>query len=211
MAAADAAPRIAASDAERARWARELHDETLQELSAVKIALSSARRSDDPAALREAVETALEYSEHAIRGLREIISDLRPAALDALGTQAAIENLAERARARSGLEVELTIDLAYESGREATRHASALEVAIYRIAQEAITNVVKHAEATSVVISLIESAGTLALCVEDNGRGFADGGEEDAGFGLIGMRERVELLGGTLSVTSPPQSVPASR
>ena len=110
---------IDASDRERARWARELHDETLQELSALKITLSGAKRATDSNAVREAVGTALEYSEHAIRGLRDIIADLRPAALDALGTQAALETLAERVRARSDLEVELKVDLSYESGREA--------------------------------------------------------------------------------------------
>ena len=89
---------IDSSERERARWARDLHDETLQELSALKIALSSGQRVADVEALRATIATAIEYSEHAIKGLREIISDLRPAALDALGTQAAIETLVERAR-----------------------------------------------------------------------------------------------------------------
>jgi len=193
---------IDASDRERANWARELHDETLQELSALKITLSSAKRAAHPDALREGVSTALEYSEHAIRGLREIISDLRPAALDALGTHAALEALIERARARCDLEVVLTTDLAYESGRTSTRHVPALEAGIYRITQEAITNTIKHAQATRVHISLVEHGDVIALIVEDDGHGFDQNDAPGSGFGLIGIRERVELLGGTLSITS---------
>ena len=163
---------IDASDRERARWARELHDETLQELSAFKITLSGAKRAADADAVRDGVGTALELSEHAIRGLREIISDLRPAALDALGTQAALETLVERIRTRSDIEVELSVDLSYESGRAATRHVPTLEAAIYRIAQEAIANTIKHAEATRVIVALVERGDVLTLSVEDDGRGF---------------------------------------
>jgi signal transduction histidine kinase len=195
---------IDASDRERARWARELHDETLQELSALKITLSGALRSSDAAALREGVGTALEYSEHAIKGLREIISDLRPATLDALGTQAALETLAERVRARSDLEVELNVDLSYESGRTPMRLVPALEAGIYRITQEAITNTIKHAEATRAVITLVERDDVLSLSVEDDGCGFDAASTSAVGFGLIGIRERVELLGGRLSITSRP-------
>ena len=139
---------IDSSERERARWARELHDETLQELSALKIALSSGSALADAEALREPIGTAMEYSEHAIQGLREIISDLRPAALDALGTQAAHRD-ARRARPLTlRPRHRCSVDLAYESGRDGTRHTPALEAGIYRIAQEAITNAVKHAEAS---------------------------------------------------------------
>ena len=195
---------IDSSERERARWARDLHDETLQELSALKIALRSGQRAADAETLRATVATAIEYSDHAIKGLREIISDLRPAALDALGTQAAVETLVERARSRSGLAIECTIDLAYESGRAATRHVPTLEAGIYRVAQEAISNAVKHAEASRLVIKLNEDDELLALSVEDDGRGFEMAETSGTGFGLIGMRERVDLLGGTLRVTSTP-------
>jgi two-component system, NarL family, sensor histidine kinase DevS len=195
---------IAASDRERARWARELHDETLQELSALKITLSTTKRTQEPEAIREGVATALEYSEHAIAGLREIISDLRPAALDALGIQAALETLAERARTRANLDVEMNVDLAFESGRSKTRHAPDLESAVYRITQEAITNTIKHAQARRVTVVLTEIDDVLTLSVQDDGCGFDGEREPDAGFGLIGIRERVELLGGTLLITSQP-------
>ena len=193
---------IDSSERERARWARDLHDETLQELSALKIALSSGQRAPDVEALRATVVTAIEYSEHAIRGLREIISDLRPAALDALGTQAAVETLVERARSRSGLAIECTIELAYESGRAATRHTEALEAGIYRVTQEAISNAVKHADASRLAITLSDDGEVVALSVEDNGCGFDIADQDAGGFGLVGMRERVALLGGTLQVTS---------
>jgi signal transduction histidine kinase len=195
---------IDASDRERARWARELHDETLQELSALKITLSSTQRSATPETIREGVATALEYSEHAIAGLREIISDLRPAALDALGTQAALETLVERVRTRANLSVELDLDFSFESGREQTRHTAALEAAVYRITQEAITNTVKHAEATRVSVAITEVEDVLTLRIEDDGRGFDHQAEPGSGFGLIGIRERVELLGGTISISSRP-------
>jgi signal transduction histidine kinase len=193
---------IDSSERERARWARDLHDETLQELSALKIALSSGQRAPDAEGLRASIATAIEYSEHAIRGLREIISDLRPAALDALGTQAAVETLVERARSRSGLAIECTIELAYESGRAATRHTEALEAGIYRVTQEAISNAVKHADASRLAIMLSDDGEVVALSVEDDGCGFDIADQDAGGFGLVGMRERVALLGGTLQVTS---------
>ena len=193
---------IDSSERERARWARDLHDETLQELSALKIALSSGQRTSEADALRATVAEAIEYVEHAIRGLREIIIDLRPAALDALGTQAAVETLVERARARSNLAIDCTIDLDYESGRAVTRHSPAIEAGIYRIAQEAISNAVKHAQASRLILTLTETADDVTLSVTDNGCGFDPGDQTDSGFGLIGMRERVELLGGTLRLTS---------
>lgn len=193
---------IDSSERERSRWARDLHDETLQELSALKIALSTGQRSADSDALRATISTAIDYSEHAIEGLREIISDLRPAVLDALGTQAALETLVDRTRTRAGLAVECTIDLAYESGRASTRHVPSLEAGIYRIAQEAITNAVKHAQATRLILTVNEGAETVALSVEDNGCGFEAADRSNGGFGLIGMRERVELLGGKLEVMS---------
>ena len=119
-----------------------------------------------------------------------------------LGTQAAIETLVERARSRSGLTIECTVDLAYESGRAGTRQTPALEVGIYRLAQEALSNAVKHAQASRVVIRLSEDDDAVRLRVEDDGHGFDVADQARAGFGLIGMRERVELLGGTLRVTS---------
>jgi signal transduction histidine kinase len=208
--------RLAAAEGERRRWARELHDETLQSLSALRIGLSSAGRSDRPDALGEAVRQAVDHLEEAITNLRGLITDLRPAALDELGVRAAIEGLAERST-RQGLTVDVSVELAREQVSAPKRHATELETAIYRIVQEALTNAVKHGHASRAVVEIREEDSTIRLSVRDDGDGFDTDAETD-GFGLLGMRERVELLGGKLRVdstrtggTTVTASVPARR
>jgi signal transduction histidine kinase len=194
---------IEASERERARWARELHDETLQELGGLKLALGAASRMDDFDRVREALAGAIDQVALGIAQLRHLITDLRPAALDDLGPKPALEALAERVATVNGLEVQLRVDLAYEAGRERTRHSSGVETAIYRIVQEALTNVVKHADATKVEISVVEDENNVEICVSDDGRGFDPSARAD-GFGVVGMRERVSLLRGSLSIDSAP-------
>jgi len=194
--------RLAAAEGERRRWARELHDETLQSLSALRIGLSTAGRSDRPEALGQAVRQAVDQLEEAIANLRGLITDLRPAALDELGVQAALEGLAERT-ARHGLDVDMSVELAYQEGRESARHTPELETALYRIVQETLTNASKHGEAKRAVVEIREEAATVHLTVRDDGDGFDPDVETD-GFGLLGMRERVELLGGELVINSAP-------
>ncbi len=198
--------RLAAAEGERRRWARELHDETLQSLSALRIGLSSAARSERPDALPQAVGQAVDQLEEAIANLRALITDLRPAALDELGVQAALEGLAERTM-RHGLEVDVSIDLAYEQGRADTRHAPEVETALYRIVQEALSNATKHGGAKRAVVEITEQNATVWLSVRDDGAGFdPEAAVESGGFGLMGMRERVELLGGELRLDSAPGS-----
>jgi signal transduction histidine kinase len=192
---------IRASEAERRRWARELHDETLQELGGVRVLLSAARRSTDPERLDEALGQALDLVTGGIANLRALIADLRPAALDDIGTGAALSGLVERVRATSGLPIELTVDLSFEAGRVASRHVSELEEAIYRIVQEALTNAVKHANAQRVWIEVREANASVTIVVGDDGQGF-DPGVAATGFGLVGMRERTMLAQGTLEVRS---------
>jgi signal transduction histidine kinase len=192
---------IRASEAERRRWARELHDETLQELGSLRVLLSAARRSADPERLDEALGQAIELVTGGIANLRGLISDLRPAALDDIGTGAALSGLADRVRATSGLPIELTVDLAFEGGRAAARHVPELEETIYRIVQEALTNAIKHAHAKRVWIEVREAGGSVAIVVGDDGRGF-DPDVSATGFGLVGMRERTTLAQGTLEVRS---------
>lgn len=193
--------RLAAAEGERQRWARELHDETLQTLSALRFGLSAARRSEKEGNLHEAVGQAVERIEETIANLRALISDLRPAALDELGMQAAIETLAERS-GRSGIEVDLNIELAHEQGLAPTRLSGELETALYRIVQEALTNASKHGQATRAVVELSEDATSIRLFVRDDGKGF-DPSASSSGFGLLGMRERAALLGGELQIESP--------
>jgi signal transduction histidine kinase len=194
---------LEASEAERRAWARELHDATLQDLGALRILLSSARRSEDPQRLRAAVDEAVEQLASAVADLRTIITDLRPAALDELGLEAALRALVERLRARSGLAIRLTIDLAYERGDEEARPTPELEAAIYRVVQEALGNAIKHGEAGEASVMVVERGDSIELTVTDDGRGF-DPTLRHGGFGLLGMRERLELAGGGLEVTSRP-------
>jgi signal transduction histidine kinase len=194
--------RLAAAEDERRRWARELHDETLQGLAGIQLALSAARRGGERDAIETAVEQAIETLRFEIANLRSLITELRPAALDELGVEAAIAALAERTR-RDGVEVELQVDLAYEQARHADRHTPELETAIYRIIQEGLTNARRHGEASAVRVEVVEDATTVRLVIADNGRGF-DAALRTDGVGLLGMRERVDLLHGSLMVESAP-------
>jgi two-component system, NarL family, sensor histidine kinase DevS len=196
--------RLAAAEAERQRWARELHDDTLQSLSALRVGLSTAKRSGKPETLELAVTHAIEHLEEGITNLRALITDLRPASLDELGAAAAIQALGERAE-RYGVEVDVNIELAYEQGREQERHIPEVETAMYRIVQEALTNAAKHGNAKRAVIEVHEDDTDIWVCVRDDGSGF-DPAEHSDGFGLLGMYERVHLLDGTLHIDSQPGS-----
>jgi signal transduction histidine kinase len=192
--------RLAAAEQERAHWARELHDETLQNLAALRLGLAAQLRDSKPDGVIETVRDAVAQLEQEIQTLRALVTDLRPAALDDLGAQAAIEDLAERARSR-GLDVDLVIDLAYEQGRKPDRHVSEVETTVYRIVQEALNNATKHGGARRAQVEVVEDDATVRIIVRDDGSGFDPAAHTD-GFGLLGMRERVELLRGTLDVTS---------
>jgi signal transduction histidine kinase len=194
--------RLAATEGERRRWARELHDETLQSLSALRIGLSTAGRSAQPDALARAVGQAVEQLEEAIANLRGLITDLRPAALDELGVQAAIEGLAERT-GRHGLDVDVSVELFSDDDDRPVRHLPEMETAIYRIVQEALTNAVKHGEAKRAVVEVHEDQATIHVIIRDDGTGF-DLGQDTSGFGLVGIRERIELLGGEVEIESAP-------
>jgi signal transduction histidine kinase len=194
---------IEASEAERTRWARELHDETLQQLAGLRVLLGGARRSRDPERIAGALDEAIELLTTGIADLRALITDLRPAALDELGLAAALRTLIERVARHSDLEIDLDIDLAYERDSAATRHVIEVESAGYRMVQEALTNVVKHAGARRVQVRVTDADDSLEITLRDDGSGFApDAGS--SGFGLVGMRERIALVHGTLDVDSAP-------
>jgi signal transduction histidine kinase len=198
---------VRASEQERMRWARELHDETLQELAGLKVLLSSARRASAPERLSAAVDDAIELVGGAITNLRALITDLRPAALDELGTVPAVEALVDRVRAQTRLDISLVTSLAYEQGNVAARHTPEIEIAVYRLVQEGLTNVVKHAEATQVVVEIADpdgDEGFLHVEIRDDGKGFDPADGDGAGFGLIGMRERLALVDGELQILSAP-------
>jgi signal transduction histidine kinase len=191
---------LAAAEAERSRWARELHDETLQGLGGLRVLLSSALRRGDPARAQEAMREAVEHIEREIENLRAMITELRPAALDELGLRTAIEALLERHGEQSGFHVEAEIELPVHAAEE-RRIDSELESSVYRLVQEALTNVAKHAGARNVRVRVIESDGVLQVEVQDDGSGF-DAAARTAGFGVAGMHERVTLAGGKLTIDS---------
>jgi signal transduction histidine kinase len=186
---------LQAADAERRRWARELHDETLQGIAARRVLLATALKTGDPDRLRAAAEEIIADVDSDIESLRGIIADLRPATLDQFGLEPALRSLAARTGA-SGLEVGADVELG-----EAKRLADETETAVYRIVQEALNNVTKHAGATRVELTVAVHGDELHMSVVDDGGGF-DPSTAHAGFGLAGMRERAALAGGTLVVRS---------
>jgi signal transduction histidine kinase len=194
-----------ARERERTRWAREIHDESIQGIGALRLQLANARDLDDKEALQRAVEDVLEGLGNEIDGLRHLITELRPAALDDLGLAAALEALARRAQAIDGLDVKTEIEFGRENQDGGGRLDAELESTIYRVVQEALTNVSRHAEATQAVISLTGSEGFVRAAVTDDGKGMPGaermgprGDGLEGGFGTGGMRERAELVGGEL-------------
>ncbi|HET6570241.1 MAG TPA: GAF domain-containing protein [Solirubrobacterales bacterium] len=186
---------LKATERERARWARELHDSTLQGLGSRRVALSSALKSGDLARLTNAVEEAIGDIARDVEELRALISELRPATLDQLGLTAALEDLV--GRVEHGTEIGFEADLEVDSGRL----DSELETVVYRLVQEALNNVAKHSGAARAHLQVRSREDSLAVLVSDDGSGFDPTADTD-GFGLAGMRERIELAGGKLQIES---------
>jgi signal transduction histidine kinase len=207
-----------ARERERTRWAREIHDESIQGIGALRLKLANARDLEDRDALAAAVDDALEGLGNEIDGLRHLITELRPAALDDLGLAAALEALARRMQAIDGLDVKTEIEFgrdpldAPEGAADQGRLDPELESTIYRVVQEALTNVSRHAEATEAVVKLTGGDGFVRASVTDDGKGMpgADrmgprGDGLQGGFGTGGMRERAELVGGELEWLPAPE------
>jgi signal transduction histidine kinase len=188
-----------AAEAERRRWARELHDETLQGLGGLRVILSSALRSVQEGDVAELLREGVAQVEREIENLRAIITELRPAALDELGLAPAIEALVSRMSAVQGLVIDCAVQLPGGGGRLGPQ----LETTVYRLVQEALNNVAKHARAEHVRVAVIRAGSRLEITVTDDGAGF-DGDAVTSGFGLAGMRERVALSGGELTITPTP-------
>jgi signal transduction histidine kinase len=195
--------RLAEEEVERTRWARRLQNGTLRGLGALRMSLA-AMEGADPAAAHELVQVAIEDVESETEKLQALIADLRPAVLDQRGLGAAIEALANRLEVPE-LEIRTWVDLSFEEGRAGGRLDAEVETAAYRIVQEALDNAVKHAEASQVLIEVVEDdeLEEVRVEIEDNGDGF-DPAEEREGAGLAAMCERVELLGGAIGIRSFP-------
>lgn len=190
---------LVVAERERARWARELHDTVLQGMGSRRLLLSSALKSGDSQRLSRAVEEGLRDVVRDIDELRRLITELRPATLDQLGLVSALEDLAERV-SHAG-EFELEADMEVDPGRLGPE----LETVVYRLVQEALNNVAKHAGAERVQLQVRIAEGRLDLLVSDDGRGF-DLAKKHSGFGLAGMHERVELTGGELQIETKPSA-----
>src|SRR4051794_23082772 len=182
---------IAAAEQERGRWARELHDETLQSLAVLRMRLASALREESPDELHETGQEAVEQIDDEIVKLRRLITELRPASLDTIGLEAALHALAEQHQLASSIR----IDCHFELPREAEeRPAPVLETAVYRLVQEALNNVSKHSMAERAELRVVKSETSIVIEISDDGVGF-DPNLVQEGFGLVGMRERAALLG----------------
>lgn len=180
---------------ERTAIARELHDELGQALTALRIDLGWIKRQSTKLnpALHARADTAHALVERTIDALRRISEGLRPGMLDVLGLAAAIEHLVEQFTARSNIDCHLEVD------RDEFDLDQRLAITVFRLVQEALTNVARHASATRVDISLREVHGRILVEFRDNGIGFPDS-ELQQGFGLLGMRERVAMLGGDIVI-----------
>jgi two-component system sensor histidine kinase UhpB len=181
---------LAAQEEERIRIARELHDEVGQALTAVLLQLERAEADGEAG---ERIDEAREAARATLEEVRAIARNLRPEALDDLGLAAAVRQLCNDAE-RAGVMVERTIAADVRLDPE-------VEVVVYRVAQEAITNALRHSGAERVLVTLAGVGGGAELRVADDGRGRGDAAD---GAGLRGMRERAVLAGGVLEVSSAP-------
>ena len=180
---------------ERKRVAREIHDDLGQSLTSIKIDLASLIRTLPPAAMTESI---LRLVDQTIQSVRRIATELRPGILDDLGLVAAVEWAAEEFAARSG--TKLRLDLPQEDLVIDQESATA----IFRIFQETLTNVARHAEATEVEVRLGKEGDSIVLEVRDNGRGMNEELATAGSLGILGMRERALLLQGKLTIHSTP-------
>ncbi len=190
---------IAAADAERGRWARDLHDQTLQTLGGLRVLLASALRRGDAGVREDAMRQAIEDIEGEIGNLRAIISDLRPSMLDDFGLLPALQALLERRR-QDGLVVVSNLELG-DPDQGGSGLDPQAESTVYRLVQEALTNVARHANARSVRVAVEADGATVRIEVQDDGVGF-DIQARRSGFGVDGMRERVYLAGGEFTIES---------
>ena len=184
---------------ERSGIARELHDELGQALTALRIDLGWLRgkcdQLGDPVVARAGAAYAL--VERTIDALRRISEGLRPGMLDVLGLAAAIEHYVSQFQERTGIVCKLSMN------REEFEIGDMLATAIFRVIQESMTNVLRHAGASELLVAIEEDEREIRIRVQDNGQGFQNGASKKT-FGLLGMRERVKMLGGSIEITSQP-------
>jgi two-component system sensor histidine kinase UhpB len=185
---------LLAQETERQRIARELHDEVGQVLTGVVLQLEhTARRASEHDAAQ--LEAAREAVRHSLEEVRRIARELRPEVLDDLGLQSALRSLCTAAAAHQDLRIERRLELVDEVSPE-------VELVVYRVAQESLTNVMRHAGANEVLVALEHVGGGLRLVVRDDGRGVPP--DVNGGAGIAGMQERALHVGGRLTVSPLP-------
>ena len=189
---------VGAQEEERRNLSRELHDEVGQALTALKMDIGIALRGNVDPRSREALSEARDLAETTLRGVRDLSQLLHPSTLDDFGLPATLTAYLRSFSQRTGIRSQLaeTID---------ERLEPAVEVCVYRIVQEALSNVARHSGATACTVALNAGDATLRLVIEDNGNGLpkdADARSIEHGLGLIGMRERAHSLGGTFTVSN---------
>lgn len=189
---------VEAQELERRRLARELHDETGQALTSILLGLRVVEEAPDADAMRAASADLRRLAVATLQDVRRLAVELRPKALDDFGLVPALERLTTTFTEQTGISVDLSARLGER------RLSPEIETALYRIVQEALTNVAKHAQAQNVSIVLNRLARTVSAVIEDDGRGFSALPEADdrRGLGLVGMQERVGLLSGRLQIES---------
>jgi signal transduction histidine kinase len=188
-------------EAERTRIARELHDELGQLLTAVKmdIAWLGARLQPENTALVQRSEKVKQLVDTTVAAVRRIAADLRPVMLDDLGLMPALENLLSDFSERTHIAMRL------DASCGEVEFSEPMSTSVYRIVQEALTNVARHAEATEVELTVKLEADRLYLSVRDNGKGLPPQSGEIRSFGLLGIKERAQTLGGSAQIYSPPE------
>lgn len=192
---------VRAAEEERRRIARELHDDTAQRLAGLLVRLRLARQAEDDGRKEELLEAVREEILASAEAVRRVARGLRPPALEDVGLGTAIRSHVRQRLEASSLRVELELDPAED------RLDDESKLAVYRIVQEALSNVVRHAEAGVVWIRVRGTDGHVVAEVEDDGRGFEIPGSLDRidpGLGLLGMQERASLAGGELEIDSVP-------
>jgi signal transduction histidine kinase len=195
--ARDAVARVVdAQELERKRLARELHDETGQALTSMLLGLRAVEEARDSSEVSEATSRLRELVVETLHDVRSLAVELRPKALDDFGLVPALERLSETFTEQTTIPVEIETVIGED------RLPPAVETALYRIVQEALTNVIKHSRASRVSVLVTRKPDTVAAVIEDDGIGFEPGESRDGGLGLIGMRERIALLDGRLEIES---------
>lgn len=193
---------ITAQEEERKRIARELHDQTSQSLTSLMLGIKALENIENHDLLKAKTDELRALTGKTLEEIRDLAINLRPSVLDDLGLEAAVQGFLKGYSHKNGIEVDI-----HTKGIKDLRLPSRVETAFYRIVQEAMTNIVKHAMAKYVAVIMERRNNTLVLIVEDDGRGFdvkevMEAPLREKRLGLFGMEERVSLLGGSFSIES---------